>query len=239
MEYDPWSPHSGFGLDPLSLSMVLEYVGDCGWVARLVCHAFTDASCGVTASSIDSVERLALVRQLATWSEPRNLCNFAARAGHLEVLKWARLNGCPWDESTCCHAAKGGHLKVLQWARCDGCPWNEQCFFAADQFATLQWACPWDESTCAHAALKGHLEVLQWAWFNECPWDEWTCGNPLGSRRDLDHLVVNTTGTEMFKCPKSFGFLEGSSALFEYCDTFSASLGGFHTRGIGVSPNFQ
>jgi hypothetical protein len=31
--------------------------------------------------------------------------------------------------------------------------------------------------------------------------------NPLGSRRDLDHLVVNTTGTEMFKCPKSFGFL--------------------------------
>jgi hypothetical protein len=21
--------------------------------------------------------------------------------GHLEVLKWARANGCPWDENTC------------------------------------------------------------------------------------------------------------------------------------------
>ena len=31
--------------------------------------------------------------------------------------KWARTNGCPWDEDTCAYAAEGGHLEVLQWAR--------------------------------------------------------------------------------------------------------------------------
>ena len=42
--------------------------------------------------------------------------------GHLEVLKWARAHGCPWDESTCAKAAMNGHLEVLQWARAHGCP---------------------------------------------------------------------------------------------------------------------
>jgi hypothetical protein len=33
------------------------------------------------------------------------------------MLRWAREQGYPWDESTCEHAAKGGHLEVLRWAR--------------------------------------------------------------------------------------------------------------------------
>ena len=46
--------------------------------------------------------------------------------GHLEVLQWARANGCPWDQRTCAYAATGGHLEVLQWARANGCPWNPE-----------------------------------------------------------------------------------------------------------------
>jgi hypothetical protein len=46
----------------------------------------------------------------------------AAKGGHLEVLKWARENGCPWDELTCANAAERGHLGMLQWARANGCP---------------------------------------------------------------------------------------------------------------------
>jgi hypothetical protein len=68
------------------------------------------------------------------------------------VLKWARENGCPWDEQTCAHAAEGGHLEVLKWARENGCPW--------------------DESTCWYAAEGGHLELLRWARENGAPWDE-------------------------------------------------------------------
>ena len=70
-------------------------------------------------------------------------CSNVARNGHLEVLKWARKNGCPWDEWTCTYAALNGHLEVLKWARKNnGCPWNK-------------W-------TCENAARKGHLEVLKW-----------------------------------------------------------------------------
>jgi uncharacterized protein YabN with tetrapyrrole methylase and pyrophosphatase domain len=54
------------------------------------------------------------------------------------MLKWARDNGCPWDESTCKWAAKGYALEVLRWARENGCPWNE--------------------STRQSAASKGYVE---------------------------------------------------------------------------------
>ena len=43
----------------------------------------------------------------------------------MEVLKWARGEGCPWDRWTCAFAAGGGHLEVLKWAREHGCPWDE------------------------------------------------------------------------------------------------------------------
>ena len=176
MQYDPWSRGRGFDLDSPSLGVTLHLVGDRGWVARLVCRAFIGACCRVTGSSIDSVERLTLVRQVNKWREPKNLCNFAAQYGHLEVLQWARLNGCPWTDWTCSWAAKGGHLEVLQWARLNGCLWDDwTCYSAAGggHLDVLQWArlngCPWDERTCAYAAQKGHLEVLQWARVNGCP----------------------------------------------------------------------
>ena len=68
------------------------------------------------------------------------------------MLKWARENGCPWDEWTCALAVYGGHLEVLKWARAKDCPW-------------------WNEYTCAWATEYGQLEVLEWARENGCPWD--------------------------------------------------------------------
>ncbi|KAK3278740.1 hypothetical protein CYMTET_13335 [Cymbomonas tetramitiformis] len=82
-------------------------------------------------------------------------CAQAASGGHLQVLQWAREQGCPWNAQTCCDAARGGHLEVLQWARAWRNPWNAK-----------------------HVALRqsgGHLEVLRWAHENGCPWDAWTC----------------------------------------------------------------
>jgi hypothetical protein len=34
-------------------------------------------------------------------------------SGHLELLKWARANQCPWNEGTCTEAAINGHLELL------------------------------------------------------------------------------------------------------------------------------
>jgi hypothetical protein len=44
-------------------------------------------------------------------------CADAALGGHLEVLKLARENHCPWNLMTCAYAAQDGHLEVLKWAR--------------------------------------------------------------------------------------------------------------------------
>jgi hypothetical protein len=64
---------------------------------------------------------------------------YFTRPQHLDILKWAREHGCPWDATTCKHAANGGHLEMLQWAH--------------------ERDCPWDAQTCSWAAIGGHLEV--------------------------------------------------------------------------------
>ena len=53
------------------------------------------------------------------WSKfPRNnICRIAAQNGWLDLLKWARKNGCDWDSYTCNYAAENGHLEILKWAR--------------------------------------------------------------------------------------------------------------------------
>mmetsp|Transcript_2875 Transcript_2875/g.9755 ORF Transcript_2875/g.9755 Transcript_2875/m.9755 type:complete len:296 (-) Transcript_2875:235-1122(-) len=114
----------------------------------------------------------------------RDMCRLAARSGKLEVLQWARENGCPWDADTCAEAALGGHLELLKWARKNGCSWSEStCALAAfgGHLALLKWArdhmCPWSKETCSLAAIGGHLSVLQWAREKGCPWDAKTCSN--------------------------------------------------------------
>lgn len=73
-----------------------------------------------------------------------------AAPGNVAVLKWARENGCKWDETACSEAAKRGFLNVLQWLRANGCPWSRL--------------------TCSAAASGGHSEVLRWARNNGCSW---------------------------------------------------------------------
>ncbi len=95
--------------------------------------------------------------QILTRLGPFSCDGFAATVaceGHLNVLRWARSQGCPWNEETCAKAAWGGHLEVLQWLRSQGCPWNA-------------W-------TYAFAVLGGHLEVFQWVRSQGCLWDDYT-----------------------------------------------------------------
>ena len=50
----------------------------------------------------------------------------AAENGHLECLKYAHENGCPWDEETCEEAAKYGHLECLKYACARKCPGSDR-----------------------------------------------------------------------------------------------------------------
>ena len=158
--------------------MIVEMAGPLAWPAcDLACRLMHGAA-----------RESSLKDEGPSWRPKRWIAEVAAR-GYMGVIKWARANGCPWDEWTCTNAAEGGHLEVLQWARANGCPWNSltcACAAGGGHLEVLQWArangCPWDEWTCRNAAGGGHLEVLQWARANGCPWDSFDLCSRCGRR---------------------------------------------------------
>ena len=81
-----------------------------------VCHGYLDVLKTYWSDVPEDKIPLLMDAQTSEW---------AAMRGHLEVLKWLRSEGCPWDEGACLCAAAGGHLEVLKWLRSEGCPWNE------------------------------------------------------------------------------------------------------------------
>jgi hypothetical protein len=126
-------------------------------------------------------ESTRLPRQLKTntetmWIRIHHRITWAASCGYLDIVKWAREQGCQWIKPTSLWAACGGHLAVLRWLRENGCPLDPRtCAYAAGggHLAVLRWArehgCPWDEETCAEAASGGHFDVLHWLNEQDCP----------------------------------------------------------------------
>jgi len=54
--------------------------------------------------------------------ECRETCGNAAMNGHLELLKWARLNSCPWDERTYDYGVENGDPALVRYLEDEGCP---------------------------------------------------------------------------------------------------------------------
>ena len=70
----------------------------------------------------------------------------AAMNGHLDCLKYAHENGCPWSENTCYSAARYGHLDCLKYAHKNGCSWTKE--------------------TCIAATENNHVDCLKYAFEN-------------------------------------------------------------------------
>ena len=49
----------------------------------------------------------------------------AARKGDLAEVQRLYAAGAPWTTFTCIYAVIGGHLDILKWAHANGCPWNK------------------------------------------------------------------------------------------------------------------
>ncbi|GFR45514.1 hypothetical protein Agub_g6905, partial [Astrephomene gubernaculifera] len=47
----------------------------------------------------------------------------AACSGNMELLRWLRERGCPWNEKTSTQAAAAGCEEALEWLVEQGCPW--------------------------------------------------------------------------------------------------------------------
>ena len=76
------------------------------------------------------------------WDE--RTCANAALRGHLDILKWARENGCPWDDLTCTYAAAGGHLDILKWALENSCPYGSERIRKSRHSHILEWFCSYE-----------------------------------------------------------------------------------------------
>lgn len=107
-----------------------------------------------------------------------DICRYLARNGDLEMIKWARKAGCPWNENVCIEAAKDRKkYDILRFAIENKCPVisPEICsqLAANGDLEMLMWArkagCPWDENVCIEASNHGHYDVLVWAHQNGCP----------------------------------------------------------------------
>ena len=49
-------------------------------------------------------------------------CYAAVSGGHLEILQWARANGCPWDINTFGDTRAKAYLEMKNWAKANGWP---------------------------------------------------------------------------------------------------------------------
>ena len=47
---------------------------------------------------------------------------FSASGGHLHVLQYLRLHGCPWNIRVTDAASHSGHEDVFEWLRTNRCP---------------------------------------------------------------------------------------------------------------------
>lgn len=98
----------------------------------------------------------------------------------IPLLKWARKNGCPWDNRILEAAASGGHLDVITWAYQNGCNFSDKTLLIAAELGhlnILEWAYKnnkmiqniSDIYTCA--SKNGHIHILEWAHNKGVVWD--------------------------------------------------------------------
>jgi hypothetical protein len=106
------------------------------------------------------------------------LCEWAAKKRNLNILKYAREDGYPWNRDVTYWAAANGDLNILKYAHENGCPW--------------------DEGTTANAVQGNHLEVLKWLHENGCPWDysSWDNAKENENEEIIDYLTKNGCPTE-------------------------------------------
>ena len=107
-------------------------------------------------------------------------CAYAARNGHLEVLKYLREEvKAPWGWETATRAAGNGHLHILEYLverKYNKYYYYLACERAAENghFDCLKYLhetakAPWNSQAVRHAHEKKHPDCVQYLLDNDCP----------------------------------------------------------------------
>ena len=113
----------------------------------------------------------------------------------MDLLRWLRDNGCPFDETICKDAANRGHLEALKW-------------FAENHF-------PLEPSTSRSAAQGAHLDVIKWVLKEGYKWPAGACENLRCRHPQIAQWLTESGGCP---CQKFAGFcspVRKSFALYE------------------------
>jgi len=113
-----------------------------------------------------------------------NICGYAARNGHLDILKWLKINNYLGNCAICPAAAQSGQLDIFKWGMINGTTPHDKWETSLGEYAAenghlniLKWArependYKFDMWTCFYAAKNGHLEILNWLKDNGCKCD--------------------------------------------------------------------
>jgi hypothetical protein len=133
----------------------------------------------------------------ANWDS--TLCEAAASAGHISIVRWLRERGCAFSSCISYNVALAGHFEALKFLYASGCALDEStALYAASRcdLAVLRWlraqGCPITDGAC-HAAARSAarpteaMEILRWLRDEVgCHWTEATCC----SAAESDNLVV-------------------------------------------------
>jgi len=71
-------------------------------------------------AEVDATMLLLTCKEFSSLLQPgwkHVVCRTAAANGHLDILKWAKVNGCKWSLDICNYAALYRHRHVLKWEK--------------------------------------------------------------------------------------------------------------------------
>ena len=112
----PWGDgtciDAAYGGDIEILQWARQQDPSCPWGESTFASA---AACG----QVETLEWL--YRKNCPWDE-WTCAGLAEPCWWVDPLKWVREKGCPWNVQTCIRARTEGHMEVLEWAKRNGCP---------------------------------------------------------------------------------------------------------------------
>ena len=78
------------------------------------------------------------------WDPTRShAADYAAKGGHIDILRLLQEHGVPWTDDTALNAAVGGDFDCFRWLVNKGCPYGREACFEA-------------------AAIEGHVPLVRW-----------------------------------------------------------------------------
>jgi hypothetical protein len=107
----------------------------------------------------------------------RSLSGYAARADHVDCLRYLDAQGCHRNSQVCMQAAQSGHMAVLKYGCENGYSRHNAVLWAADAGRSEALAYlrergePWIESTAAAAVKGGRRGCFQFLTERGCPCD--------------------------------------------------------------------